>query len=214
LTRSQGEAEGDSVANLDFFAAEADHKLVAEFLFSSRDVRVFESFSEYDQDLREFHSYAELASAFPIGIDPFGNGKAVLLQLWSPSVMSKLKITRFPIDPDFCDGHTFRHRIDGGGLMQLYLGGVHDRIVTVSHFGHWSQAGARKWGKDIGVDWDALKTLSNRIQYHVRRRLAVARVPGRPVLPEAYKLARSGYALKEAAQTPWQYELQADNSQP
>jgi hypothetical protein len=197
------------MAILDFFAAEADQKSLLEFLFSSTDARVFESYSEFDRDLREFRSYEQLASIFPIGIDRHGNGAAILLQLWSPSVMDELTITRFPLYPASCNGHTFRHRIDGGGLMQLHLGGVHDRVVTKSHFGHFSLAGAQKWGVDTGVSWDAHKTLSNKIQYHIRKRLAVAKVPGRPVLAQALELARSGYALKEAAQTPWQYELQS-----
>lgn len=58
------------------------------------------------------------------------------------------------------------------------------------------------------MDWEALKTLSNRIQYHVRKRMAAGMVPGRPVLPQALELARSGYALKLATQTHWQFELQ------
>ena len=52
------------------------------------------------------------------------------------------------------------------------------------------------------MDWQALERLSERVRNHIRRRLAVARVPGRPVLPEAYKLARSGYALKEFMKSP------------
>jgi hypothetical protein len=196
------------MANLDFFAAERDQKALIDFLFSSTDVRVFESYSEFDEELREFRSLDEIASTFPIGTDRFGNGHAIVLQLWSPSVMSELTITRFEVDPDACDGHTFRHRIEGGALMQLYFGGVYDRIVTMSHFGHNSQVRAQKWDVDQGVNWSSLKTLSNRIQYHVRKRLAVAKVPGRPVLPQAHELARSGYALKMAAQTPWQFELQ------
>jgi hypothetical protein len=79
-------------ANLDFFAAEADQRAVLDFLFSSTDVRVFESYSEYSADLREFRSTDELSAAFPLGSDPHGNGNAVLLQLWSPSVMRELTI--------------------------------------------------------------------------------------------------------------------------
>jgi hypothetical protein len=67
--------------NLDFFAAEADQRAVLDFLFSSTDVRVFESYSEYDADLREFRSTDELAAAFQLGIDPWGNGKVILLQV-------------------------------------------------------------------------------------------------------------------------------------
>jgi hypothetical protein len=193
--------------NLDFFAAEADQRAVLDFLFSSTDVRVFESYSEYGAELREFRSTDELAAAFPLGTDPYGNGSAILLQLWSPSVMRDLTIRRFKLDPAHCNGHTFRHNIEGGGLMQLYLGGVCDRVVTKSHFGHQSQVRAEAWGVDDGVNWEALKTLSNRIQYHIRKRLAAGKVPSRPVLTQALELARAGYALKDATQCPDAYEL-------
>jgi hypothetical protein len=194
-------------ANLNFFATEADQKTVVDFLFSSTDVRVFESYSEPGQNLREFHSTEELIAAFPLGSDKYGNGVAVLLQLWSPSVMKELVITKFGLDPTACDGHTFRYRIDGGALIQLYFGGVHEHVITLSHFGHQSQIRAQKWDVDNGINWDSLKTLSNKIQYHIRKRLAVAKVPGCPILPQAYELACSGYSLKWVAQSPWAYEV-------
>jgi hypothetical protein len=197
-------------ANLDFFAAEADQRAVLDFLFSSTDVRVFESYSEPDAELREFHSTADLGAAFPLGSDPHGNGHAILLQLWSPSVMRDLSIRRFKLDPAHCNGHTFRHNIEGGGLMQLYFGGICDRVVTKSHFGHQSQVRAKAWEVDDGVNWEALKTLSNRIQYHVRKRLAAGKAESMPVLPAALSLARAGCALKLATQTPWAYELQPE----
>ena len=194
-------------ANLDFFAAETDQRAVLDFLFSATDVRVFESYSGYDAELREFRSTLELATAFPSGTDAHGNGDAVALRLWSPSVMRELTIERFALDPARCKGHTFRHCISGGGLMQLYLGGVCERAVTRSHFGHWSQVRAQAWDADEGINWEAFKTLSNRIQYHVRKRLAAGRVPGMPVLAQALELARAGYALKPFFRTPWQFEL-------
>jgi hypothetical protein len=194
-------------ANLDFFAAEADLRAVIDFLFSSTDVRVFESYSACGADLREFRSIDELAAVFALGTDPHGNGTAVLLQLWSPSIMRDLTIRRFKLDPAHCNGHTFRHCIEGGGLMQLYLGGVCERVVTKSHYGHQSQVRAQVWEVDDGVNWEALKTLSNRIQYHVRKRLAAGKAGSMPVLPQALELARAGYALKLTTQTPWAFEL-------
>jgi len=194
--------------NVDFFAAGRDQQALLDFLFASTDARVFESYSELDANLREFRSTAELASAFPIGTDAHGNGYAILLQLWSPSVMSQLNIERFAVDPAACNGHTYRHRIGGGGLMQLYLGGVCGKVVTRSHFGHQSQNRAQTWEVGGGIDWNALKRLSGKIQYHLRKRMAAAKVRGCPVLPEAFELARSGHALKLATQTPWQYELE------
>jgi hypothetical protein len=197
-------------ANLDFFAAEADQRAVLDFLFSSTDVRVFESYSEYSAELREFRSTDELATTFALGSDPHGNGHAILLQLWSPAVMRDLTIRRFALDPAHCNGHTFRYNIEGGGLIQLYLGGVCGQVVTKSHYGHQSQVRAEAWAVDDGVNWEALKTLSNRIQYHVRKRLAAGKAASMPVLPQALELARSGFALKLATQTPWAYELQPE----
>jgi hypothetical protein len=196
-----------SSVSLNFFAAESDLRAILDFLFSQTDARVFESYSDYDAELREFRSISDLATAFPIGIDEHGNGHAVLLQLWSPSVMERLTITRFALNPRACEGHTFRHRIDGGALMQLYCGGVHKRVVTQSHFGRQSQSRAVAWGVADGIDWEAAKKLANRILYHIRSRLAAAKVRSCPVLPEALTLARSGYELKVAAQSPWAYEL-------
>lgn len=195
------------MASLDFFAAKTDQNAIIEFLLSSTDVRIFESYSEPDHEIREFKSLDDLAAAFEIGSDKYGNGLAVLLQLWSPSVMQSLEITRFDLRPEFCDGHTFRYRIDGGALIQLYFGGVYNRVITKSHLGHNSEIRAKKWGASEGVNWQELKKLSNKIQYHIRKRLAVAKVPGRPVLTEAFALARDGFSLKEAAQTPWDYKL-------
>ena len=194
-------------ANLDFFAAQADQHAVFDFLFSSTDVRVFESYSEYSAELREFRSTDELATTFALGTDLHGNGHAILLQLWSPSVMRELIIRRFALNPAQCNGHTFRHSIEGGGLIQFYLGGVCDKVVTKSHYGHQSQTRAKEWAVDDGVNWEALKTLSNRIQYHVRKRLAAGKAGSRPVLPQAFELSQSGYALKHATQCPGAYEL-------
>lgn len=198
-------------ANLDFFAAETDVQAVLDFLFSSTDVRVFESYSGFGAELREFRSTAELAAAFPVGRDPDGNG-TILLELWSPAVMRDLFITRIPLNPVHCEGHTFRHRIDGGGLMQLQLGGACGRVVTKSHFGHQSQVRAEAWEVDDGVNWDALKTLSNRILYHVRKRLSTGKAGRMPVLPRAYQMAQSGYDLKLSITASEKYELEPDGS--
>jgi hypothetical protein len=100
-----------AAVNLNFFAAETDQRALLDFLFASTDVRVFESYSEFDADLREFRSTDDLASAFPIGLDPHGNGAAVTLFLCSPSVVRKPTIRRFALDPAKCGGATFRHHI-------------------------------------------------------------------------------------------------------
>lgn len=193
------------MANLDFFAIRPDFEQLFAFLFGETDFRVFESYSEPGQHIREFTSFDDLCETFEVGQDKHGNGTAVLLQLWSPSVMPEKQIDRISLDPKKCDGFTFRFRISGYGLVQLYLGGVHDRIITKSHYGHFSERSAARCGDVSQVNWSALSRLSGQLQRHIRRKLGVAKVPGRPVLAGAYKLSTEGYELKEAAQTPWTY---------
>ena len=193
------------MANLDFFAVKPDFEQLFAFLFGETDFRVFESYSELGQELREYTSFAHLCSSYEVGQDRHGHGVAVLLQLWSPSVMRKLAIERIELDPKKCREFTFRFRIAGAGLVQLYLGGVHARIVTKSHYGHFSERGAARWGVASEADWGALSKLSGRAQRHIRRKLGVAKVPGRPVLAGAFELHRQGYELKEAAQSSSAY---------
>lgn len=194
------------MARLDFFGIRSDFEQVFAFLFAETDFRVFESSSEFGKPIREFGSFADLCGAFDIGRDKNGNGHAALLQLWSPSIMPEPQIERINLDPTKCDGFTFRIRISGYGLVQLYLGGVHDRVITKSHYGHFSERGAARWGDVSKVNWGALSKLSGKVQRYVRK-LGAGKVPGRPVLAGAYKLSTEGYELKEAAQTPWAYTV-------
>ena len=185
-------------ANIDFFAVEADQRVVLDFIFAETDLRVFESYSVPDSELREFKTTDELAEALELGLDPKGNGCAVLLQLWSPSVMRTPDIVRINLNPEVCNGSTFRYCIEGGGLIQLYLGGLCAQTITRSHLGPQSQIRAEAWGVADGVDWPELKVLSNRIQYHFRKRLAKTKSGSSLVLPQAVEYTRRGYVLTPA----------------
>ena len=98
--------------------------------------------------------------------------------------------------------------------MQLYLGGVCGQVLTMSHFGHQSQIRAQASGRGSRRGLGGARELSNRIRYHVRKRLAAGKVTGRPVLAQALQLAKAGYALKLATQTPWQLEFTAHKQAP
>lgn len=183
------------MASVGFYALREDMRELLHFLFEETDVRIFESYSEFDAKLREFGSFTELASAFSLGEDKNGHGNAVLLQLWSPKVMPEADFERITLT---LPGHAFRYRVSGLGLIQLYLGGQHQDIITDSHYGHWSEAGARQRGAGDPdtVDWPALSQLSGRIQRHLRNRLAAAKVRGRPILRAAFTAVQDGLALR------------------
>lgn len=191
------------MASLNFFAVREDHSAIIDFLFKETDARLFELYSEFDQELLEFRSFGELAAAYDVGIDTRGS---VLLVLWSPSVMTKLEIKKIELKPKRADGAKLRHTIEGFAIIALYLGGIRDNAIVKSEYFHNSPERARKWGYRSGVDWEALKKLSNKIQYQIRNRMAVAKLPGRPILPAAFDLVKAGYTLKEMAQCDWHHD--------
>jgi hypothetical protein len=86
--------------------------------------------SAWDSPTHHFEVDGLLGATFPLGSDPHGNGCAISLQLWSPSGMRDLSIRRFNLNPATCNGHTFRHNIEGGGLMQLHWDGFASAIPT------------------------------------------------------------------------------------
>ena len=183
------------MASIDFYALKDDIRGLLHFIFEETDLRIFESYSEFDAELRQFHSFEELSAAFSLGNDTHGGGHAVLLQLWSPSVMERVEFERIALT---VPGHSFRYCISGVGLIQLYFGGQHECVITNSHYGHWSQAGARQRaaGDVDTVNWSALSRLSGRIQRHIRGRMAVAKVRGRPIFPAAFVALQRGLGLR------------------
>lgn len=190
-----------------FFALQEDQKAIFDFIFKQTDMCVYESYSEYNKELRKFVSFEELLEAYDVGFDKYGKGNSILLQLWSPSVAENPEIKRISLSLELYPEYTFRYRIEGLALVQLYLGGVHESIVTMSYFGHFNEKSAKKWGATENINWDVLKKLSNKIQHHICSRLSVVKASGYPVLPAAYKLAQLGYVLKEEKQSLWECKL-------
>ena len=82
------------MASIDFYALKDDIRQLVYFIFEETDLRVFESYSEYDKELREFRSFDDLSGAFELGRDKHGHGFAVLLQLWSSTVIPNVGFER------------------------------------------------------------------------------------------------------------------------
>ena len=61
-------------------------------------------------------------------------------------------------------------REEGAGLIQLYLNGQREGVIYHTHYGHWSEAGARRRIIHSADDCDreTLAKLSGLIQRHIR----------------------------------------------
>jgi hypothetical protein len=204
-------------SSLTFFALREDLLSVLEFLVAETGARAFEAYSAFDRELRDFDSVEAIDRTFRLGVDEHGTGSEPFLQLWWPEVCPAPRIERITLKPGAVPGHSFRHTARGWGLAQLQCGGEYSRgepTITASHFGHFSEAGARQKGyeesgSDAAVDWAALQRVSQRVQRRLRTQLAGGRVPRRgPVLHAAAAKARAGWTLKEHGRWPATYQLE------
>ena len=184
--------------NIDFYAAGEDFTAVLTYVFERSGCRVFESYSPFGAELAEFKSIADISSRYEIG-DCRGSAHSVLLQLVTPSASNDFAIRRIALDPSRCEGHTFRHAIEGWGLIQLYLGGRGPDGLIASHSNHNSEARAMRWadthqslGSPQRWNWQEITTVSSALNRHVLTKLAQYKLGSRPVLPAAGALLASG----------------------
>ena len=115
--------------------------LVAEAIFKGCPSAVVEAYSEPDQELRSFQSAQELCTyAATKESSPEGS---VHIVVHYHNMAGKVTHTRIPLNPKKCNGHTFRIRTDGWGLISVYLQlrqGVLKSSITAN-----SAQRAQKW---------------------------------------------------------------------
>jgi hypothetical protein len=132
------------MANLDFYALGDDMRSLLRFLYEETDVVVYESASQFDRSARQFASLTELEAAFNLDGHTIGR-----LQLWSPTVMVRPVIRRIELKgPE----HSFRYAVEGAGLIQLYIDGEREGVISHTHFGHWNESSLGK-GASITPLW-------------------------------------------------------------
>lgn len=195
------------MSSLRLFAAREDQLGLLDFLFNEMAGRVLETYSEPDCELREFRSASDVARVFRLGEDKHGNSFAHHLWVHLPGVCGRLRIGQFELDPRACNGATFRYQAESNGGINLLFGGVHQHWLTISTISRNSRERAGAWGVADGVDWTGADRAWRRIAYHIGTRAAVARLPGVPILPEAWRLAGEGAVLTCAAASTLRYDI-------
>jgi hypothetical protein len=186
--------------NIDFYATGGDFRSVLTYVFKQSACRVFESYSPPGEEIAEYKSVDELSARYPIGICR-GSGPSVLLQLVPPSASNQFSIRRISLQPELCDGHTFRYAVEGWGLIHLHLGGIGPEGLVNSHSNHNTEARARKWletHRELGPieiwNWREITAVSSALNRFIRTKLAAYKLGSRPVLPDAAAAFATGLA--------------------
>ena len=175
------------MANLNFYAAPPeDWETVLSFVYERTDCIAYEG-TAFDRELRTFATMEEVIAA-----------NAQTLYLWAPALGSEPRIKRTAV---FVPGHTFRHDVEGWGLMQLLFGQVTETQMRPGRLSNNSEKRSLKWeplypelGPVSAWDWKAVERLSRRIEDLIRRR-AVASHHSIQLLPGAARLAADGVTL-------------------
>jgi hypothetical protein len=201
--------------NCDFYATPQDHLPLLDWLFAEGTCKVFELSSAFDAPLKEFRCASEVLSEFS---RVYTNGVAwhtVHLQLYVLGASPEFVSRRIGLDPKSCNGATFRYAADGWGLVQLYLTAPTADGLKNSHTNHFNPTGAEKWAQvrpemDATALWDFKKiaAFSSRLNRKIKK-LGVAKIGSRVLLPGALELWQAGTPLQPFNQTSATVILQA-----
>lgn len=187
--------------NCDFYATLNDHKQLLHWLFEEGTCRVFELSSDFEQPLKEFRTVDEVLSQFDRSYSTGEKWHTVHLQLYVLGASPPFVPRRVQLDPKACSGATFRYAAEGWGLVQLYLGAPTGRGLNDSHTNHNSQKRAEAWSTTISNmqdvelwDFKKITSFSSRLGRQIKK-LSVAKIGSRPILPGALELWQEGGSL-------------------
>lgn len=183
--------------NFDFYSDRADALKILEFIFDDLDMVLFDLYSDYGQEINSYKSIADVSER----LSKDASHSYSHFQVWAPRHRGSARFERIDLDPHRCEGHTFRYRTHGFGLIQLYFSYPQKTGLNPSHIGHFDERGAfaRQHSYPLdevtGWDWVEIQRSSRKLRYHIRKRLAVAKVSDtdlRDILPGALERFQQG----------------------
>ncbi|WCO03576.1 hypothetical protein [Psychroserpens ponticola] len=90
-----------------------------EFILSDSKAELYESYSEMEKDLVRIKNYSEFKDYFSHSIAE--NKKQLGFGIYHPESKGRFSITELKLDPKYCNGKTYRNRIDGWGIIYIQL---------------------------------------------------------------------------------------------
>jgi hypothetical protein len=183
-----------------FYASKTDKLDLLTYIFTQTDLRLYDLYSAYGEEVKEYCSAEEVAINFDLAT---GGASAATFQLWSPQSGAAPEFIWVGLNPRYCEGHRFRYRTGGWGLIQLYFGGLQNGILAASHLGHFNEKGAyarEAYGAAGSTpvahwNWTAINATSRKLKYLLHTKWAVEKRGSFGVLPGAAALERQGTRL-------------------
>ncbi|RYZ89293.1 MAG: hypothetical protein EOP04_07205 [Proteobacteria bacterium] len=168
-----------------FYADIRDKVEILDFLLRHSDMRIFDLYSHYGKEIRQYQSVEEITGVFDL---ENGGLYSASFQLWAPTFGKAPEFVRVTLDPKRCNGHTFRYRTAGLGLIQFHLGGITKGHLEYSQLIHFSEKGALKAEGSDSADkseywnWKEISKASKALQNHIKKHLLVGKLNGLDIL--------------------------------
>lgn len=172
------------------YATKEDLNLVFATMLSELGLIAYEMVSESSKMLKCFQSSAELSSYFRYC------SKQCDFVWWDAESMPPNRPTKQKLDPQKCNGHTFRYAAEFA-MIQIETGLKRSRMLTPSELGLVTQAHYRSVGGRANIDWRTLNGKFNLLRKFIER-TSVGKVDGCLVMPGSYELVCNGGQLTES----------------
>jgi len=186
--------------NYNFYASQDDKLALLDYLFEKTDLHLYDSYSAYGEKVCEYNCLEEITNKFDLD---GGGQSAAMFQLWSSAFSGGIHFEKINLNPAYCQGHTFRYRTSGRGLIQLYFGGRSSQGLHYSHLGHYSEKGAAAWesvspslSNASQWNWQVINSTSRKLKHLLHNKWAVGKRGSIGILPGAAALAQQGVLLQ------------------
>ncbi len=160
----------------DFYGTIADKTLILDFIFSETNYQVFDHYSELGQELQQYYSTNEILEKFDL---EKGRQYAVNFGLWNPLDGTENIVRKIELNPEKCDGHTFRFSSEGWGIQRLYFGGIENVYLNRSTFMGLNEKGALN--KDFfnpenekeahKLDWKLIRSDQRKLKSFIEKKI-------------------------------------------
>jgi hypothetical protein len=171
--------------NYRFYAHQKDFEEVFRFIFEELGLSVFQSYSVFGQPLKEYRTVEEVISE----IAKYPKTQFVL---WKKDFGFDYMISKLDLNPKYCNGYTFRYRIDGWGLIHFHANELKADKLEASLISHNSEKRAQAWestkpelGRADHLDWDEINSTSRKLKNFISNKLSRDKREGTDVLANA-----------------------------
>ena len=177
--------------NYKFYAHHKDFEEVFKFIFEELGLSVFQSYSEYGQPLNEYGTEEEV-------MNELAKHPVTQFVLWEKDFGFEYIINKLELTPKYCNGHTFRYRIDGWGLIHLQANDLKADKIEASSISHNTEKRAQAWestkpefGKADELNWNEINSTSRKLKNFISKQLTKSKRDGTDVLANAKEYIES-----------------------